>query len=120
MNWNEFEKNFPSIASILSNHLEECNCEEDISLFSFEEKNGIVRAIGPNDKADGVPPLWYIPSKFLHEEVQSDYPNGYCTGDPDERETQLINESGFQYDWRDYVEISLNNFSIHDDCFELN
>lgn len=81
----------------IKKHLEECTCGscEKAESFYFEEKDGIIRAFGPFDKLEGIPPLWYIPGK--HAKYPDSKEHGYCTGQPDEREGGLILAAGFEY-----------------------
>jgi hypothetical protein len=101
LKWDEFRVAYPKEATAIQNHLEDCSLDEDetIDRFNFEVKSGIVKAHGPNDLVERIPPLWYMPA-------------GYCTGDPNEEETKAINEAGFQYDWMDYLDFPA------DDIFE--
>lgn len=111
MNWTELKQNYPAAAAEIQKHLDGCECGEfeNIEKFSFEAKEGVVRAEGPNDKIEGVPPLWYIPRDFLGSNPAAWQANGYCTGDPDDKEIVIIRAVGFHYDWTEYGQVSLNS-----------
>jgi hypothetical protein len=106
MDWKELLNSDPVAAQQLKNNLDECKCGmcERVETFSFEQKDGIVRAIGSQDAKRGIPPLWYIPGKYA--KYPDDPRTGYVVSNPGDYERELITGAGFDQDWKKYYSAS--------------